>query len=66
MAPFLFRCPTTAMFVQGYSIPDEHGDDRIRFYRAIDCLACGGLHLVNPATGKLMSEEAEDSQDPPR
>lgn len=63
MAPFLFRCPTTAMLVQDHSGPDEQGEDGRKVYRAINCLACGGLHLVNPLTGKLMSEEAED---PPR
>jgi hypothetical protein len=26
-------------------------------YVAEHCAACGGLHIVNPTTGRLMSEE---------
>ena len=28
-----------------------------RSYRATDCVACRSMRLVNPRTGKLMSEE---------
>lgn len=62
MPPFLFRCPLTSFLVQGFSAEIEGSDDRRRRYEAIDCLACGSMHLVNPATGKLMSEEAGDRE----
>jgi translation initiation factor 2 beta subunit (eIF-2beta)/eIF-5 len=42
------------MNVQGRS---ETADLPERSYVALDCLACGGVHPVNPRTGKLMSEE---------
>jgi hypothetical protein len=54
MRNFLFRCPTTGFRVQG-SIEDEDAEEKK--YVAQYCLACGLPHLVNPATGKLISED---------
>ena len=56
MHVFLFRCPLTGYNVQGQvdvvlqDLPEQS-------YRATDCIACRSTHLVNPRTGKLMSEE---------
>ena len=56
MHNFLFRCPATGYIVQGrIDVPAE--DLPERSYRATDCVACRSVHLVNPLTGKLMSEE---------
>ena len=55
MHVFLFRCPLTGYNVQGQvdvvlqDLPEQS-------YRATDCIACRSTHLVNPRTGKLMSE----------
>jgi hypothetical protein len=57
MPPFLYRCPNTSYRVQGFvaeEIPAE-GD----IYEAVTCLACRRIHLVNPATGKLLGERDE-------
>jgi len=51
---FLFRCPLTGLRVQGRVEALELPD---RGYVAQYCPACGGMHPVNPRTGKLMSEE---------
>ena len=57
--PFLFRCPIRGAVVQGVLEGNEPAAERgRRFYTMTACPACGGFHMVNPATGKLMSEEA--------
>ena len=49
--PFLFRCPVTGLNVQGMGhIRDPEPDDRPRI-TAVTCLACGGVHLIDPLTG---------------
>jgi hypothetical protein len=50
---FIFRCPVTGLNVQGSVVTSETE----AHYIAHTCLACGGTHLVNPLSGKLMSEE---------
>lgn len=59
--PFLYRCPIKGMNVQGYEDDDDatavgRGDRR---YRAVTCLACGQLHLVNPSA-RLSPEDEEE------
>jgi hypothetical protein len=55
MRTFIFRCPTTMASVQGACSEEPCPGP---YYVAQHCLACGGLHLVNPATGKLLAEES--------
>lgn len=62
MPPFLYRCPFTSFLVQGFSAENEMSDGQTRRYEAVDCPACGSMHLVNPTTGKLMSEEAGEGE----
>jgi hypothetical protein len=56
--PFVFRCPTTGQNVQGYSEADAVLEGE-RPYEGVSCLACGRVQFVNPATGKLLSEEID-------
>ncbi len=58
---FIYRCPTTGHNVQGSTPEVGEGQDH---YIAETCLACGRVHLVNPATGKLMGEEVERREGP--
>jgi hypothetical protein len=51
MAPFLYRCPNTGQQVQAWAADDPTEDDDA--YEMVTCLACAGLHLVNPKTGKV-------------
>jgi hypothetical protein len=56
MAPFLYHCPATGLRVQGWTEVEESewtDDD----YESISCLACGGVHFVNPKTGKNIGEK---------
>jgi hypothetical protein len=59
MHTFLFRCPTTGLNVQGHG---KAQDLPTQTYVAQHCPVCGGVHLVNPRTGKLMSEETAKPQ----
>lgn len=56
MHSFVFRCPLTGYNVQGRVDVAIH-DLPERSYHATDCAACRSVHLINPRTGKLMSEE---------
>jgi len=55
MTTFLYRCPTTGFLVQGYSPEQTSGDDSS--YEALTCLMCKRVHLVNPATGKVLGND---------
>ncbi|MFZ1150481.1 MAG: hypothetical protein WAR76_12200 [Xanthobacteraceae bacterium] len=57
MAAFLYRCPKTGLRIKGWLVdePAQHGEH----YELVNCLACGGQHLVNTATGKTLADENE-------
>jgi hypothetical protein len=52
MATFVFQCPNNGARVQGWTI--EHMSDDADAYARVKCTACGGIHYVNPATGKVL------------
>jgi len=54
----LYRCPNTGLRVQGWLAdkPAQHGEH----YELVNCLACGGQHLVNAATGKTLADDGKD------
>jgi hypothetical protein len=56
MTTFLYRCTKTGLRVQGW-VADHCGQPEKQNYEAIDCLACGGVHLVNPASGKTIADD---------
>lgn len=58
MAEFvLFRCPVTGAQVRA-GLPDRPFKHSGSTYEAFDCAGCGGVHLVNPASGKLLEDKA--------
>ena len=57
---FLFQCPKTGLMVQGSTGKATPGPQEVNLYTGIYCNACGSWHLVNPQTGKLVSNEAKD------
>ncbi len=57
MAPFLYRCPNTGLRAQGF-VAEDVSDDADT-YESVTCLACQQVHLVNPATGKVLGEAEE-------
>jgi hypothetical protein len=56
MATFLYRCTKTGLRVQGW-VADDSGQPEKQSYEAVTCPACGGVHLVNPASGKTIDDE---------
>jgi hypothetical protein len=56
MPPFIYRCPNTGLKVQGF-VAEEVPDSET--YESITCFACQQVHLVNPATGKVLGEADE-------
>jgi hypothetical protein len=53
MAPFLYRCPSTGLNVQGF-VANDPTESEAEIYEAITCTACTRLHFVNPKTGKVL------------
>jgi hypothetical protein len=54
MGAFLYRCPATGQHVQAW-LADDGADDDV--HRAVQCLACRRVHLVNPKTRKLLGAD---------
>jgi hypothetical protein len=56
---FIYRCPATGYRVEGLERTDVEPAARpLKTYVAERCPACTGLHIVNPQTGALLSDEA--------
>jgi hypothetical protein len=58
MATFIYRCPTTGMNVQGWSVDDTSADEG-EVYETVTCLACTRVHLINRSTGKVLGSDDE-------
>jgi len=54
---FIYTCPNTGLKVQGFVAEDPTDDSS---YRAVTCLACRDVHLVNAKTGKLVGEADDE------
>jgi hypothetical protein len=50
MVTFLYRCPKTRLCVKGWVADDPEQPDKQ------SCLACGGVHLVNSASGRTIDD----------
>jgi len=55
---FLYRCPTTGHKVQGLVPANARSTDDAG-YESITCLACNGVHLVNPRSGRVLGAAAK-------
>jgi hypothetical protein len=52
-----YRCPKTGLRVQSYAcIKTSDGA-----YEVVTCIICRGVHLIEPATGKVLGE-AKDAK----
>jgi hypothetical protein len=58
MVPFIYRCPTTGLNVQGLSA-DAVPEDNAKTYESVSCLVCTRVHLVNRATGRTLGDDSE-------
>jgi hypothetical protein len=50
---FVFTCPFTGLRVQGW-VSDDASGPRSETYGPVSCHACGGLHLVDPRSGRVL------------
>ena len=58
MPPFLYRCPNTGYRVQGF-VAEDVSREKSERYETVTCIACQRVHLVNPASGKVLGAEEE-------
>jgi hypothetical protein len=61
MGAVIFRCPKTALNVQGWTAEDVSPDANDEFV-SIRCMACGGVHLVNPLSGRTLGVDEGSSE----
>jgi hypothetical protein len=61
MATFLCHCANTSRRVQDWVAddPSDYPDDDTEAFQSLACLACTGVHLVNPKTGKVLGADDE-------
>jgi len=55
MVPFIYRCPTTGLNVQGLSADAVPADANT--YEGVTCPVCTRVHLVNRATGRTLGDD---------
>jgi hypothetical protein len=53
MISFTYRCPRTGQVVRGHVADELIGSET---YEPVTCTACGGTHLIDSKTGKLLEE----------
>jgi len=58
MLPFLYRCPTMGLNVQGWFADDASGNNG-ETYEPVTCAACRQVHLVNPKSGRTLGDDEE-------
>jgi hypothetical protein len=51
--PVLFDCPRTGNKVQAL-LAEETTDAAGTRYESVSCLACSGIHLIDPIDGKVL------------
>lgn len=59
MTAFTFRCPISALVVQGFSGDGALAGD---YFEAVECTACKHMHFVNTRTGKVVGEAHVDGE----
>ena len=57
MPGFIYRCPNTGLRVQAF-VADEV-DDGADAYESVTCIMCQQVHLVNPATGRVLGDDED-------
>ena len=55
MSNSLFRCPNTGMNVQ-HDVGEASSEKEVGAVVVVNCPACARIHLVNAATGELVSD----------
>jgi hypothetical protein len=58
--PALFDCPRTGQKVQGL-FAEEAFSTAEASYEPISCLACSGVHFIDPRTGAMLGAKRGDA-----
>jgi hypothetical protein len=53
MSPFMYRCPDTGFRVPSFA-STKTSDGA---YEVVSCIICGQVHLVDPATRKVLGQD---------
>jgi hypothetical protein len=53
-----FRCPTREMHTQAW-IADDFQAGSENEYLTVDCIACRGIHLINPRTAEVIGARTD-------
>jgi hypothetical protein len=56
MVPFIYRCPTTGLNVQGL-FAEAVSADNAETYESVICPVCARMHLVNRSTGRTLGDD---------
>jgi DNA-directed RNA polymerase subunit RPC12/RpoP len=59
MLSFTYRCPRTGQEVHGHVVVELINGQT---YKLVTCTACGGTHLINPKTSRLLERANQDGQ----
>jgi hypothetical protein len=57
--PVLFDCPRTGHKVQALLAEETTGAGTR--YESVSCLACSGIHLLDPTNGKVLGAQTNSS-----
>jgi DNA-directed RNA polymerase subunit RPC12/RpoP len=57
MMSFTYRCPRTGQEVHGHVVVELIDGET---YELVTCTACGGTHLINSKTGRLLAHANQD------
>jgi hypothetical protein len=55
--PILFDCPRTGQKVQGLLAEESFGTGESH-YEAVSCLACSGMHFIDPRQGRVLGAKS--------
>jgi hypothetical protein len=58
--PILFDCPQTGQKVQALVAEEAFSTDDGR-YETVTCLACSGMHFVDPVRGRVLGGTRNDA-----
>jgi hypothetical protein len=54
--PYIYKCPTTGLDIQGMRDDGATPTGTTRRFELVHCPACGRPHIVEPTTGRLLSD----------
>lgn len=63
LAAFTYRCPNTGKNVQGWTA-EAIPEDPAEIYVSTQCPACSRVHLIDPATGRVLGDGQHYARQP--